>query len=290
MPRKLLFAVLAATLVLALADVGSALKPQVAGLQVALRAHGIYGGRVDAVRGPRTVRAIKVFQRRTGLSADGVAGRKTRRALGRLGRPLFGKRVIKPGAVGWDVSVLQFLLARQGFRVGSFDGGFGPRTAEATRAFQGWVGLARDGVVGPATRRALRSAPNSLENRARVRRTLVRSARRYHVRPELARALAWVESGFQPSVVSPVGAWGVMQVTPQTWVFVETLIGPVQKTPAGNVRVGVRYLRYLLREFHGSERKAVAAYNQGPASLRERGIYRETRRFVAAVLGLAARL
>ena len=290
MPRKLLFAMLTATLVLALADAGSALKPQVAGLQVALRAHGIYGGRVDAVRGPRTVRAVKVFQRRVGLSVDGVAGRKTRRALGRLGRPLFGKRVIKPGAVGWDVSVLQFLLARQGFRVGSFDGGFGPRTAEATRAFQGWAGLARDGVVGPATRRALRSAPNSLENRARVRRTLIRSARRYHVRPELARALAWVESGFQPSVVSPVGAWGVMQVTPQTWMFVETLIGPVSKTPAGNIRVGVRYLRYLLREFHGNKRKAVAAYNQGPASLRERGIYRETRRFVAAVLGLAARL
>jgi peptidoglycan hydrolase-like protein with peptidoglycan-binding domain len=290
MPRKLLFVVLAATLGLALADAGSALKPQIAGLQVALRAHGIYGGRVDAVRGPRTVRAVKVFQRRAGLSVDGVAGRRTRRALGRLGRPLFGKRVIKPGAVGWDVSVLQFLLARQGFRVGSFDGCFGPRTAEATRAFQGWVGLARDGVVGPATRRALRSAPNSLENRARVRRTLVRSARRYNVRPELARALAWVESGFQPSVVSPVGAWGVMQITPQTWVFVETLIGPVPKTPAGNIRVGVRYLRYLLREFHGSERKAVAAYNQGPASLRERGIYRETRRFVAAVLGLAARL
>lgn len=290
MPRKLLFAVLAATLVLALADVGSALKPQVAGLQVALRAHGVYGGRVDAVRGPRTVRAVKVFQRRSGLFVDGVAGRKTRRALGRLGRPLYGKRVIRPGAVGWDVSVLQFLLARQGFRVGSFDGGFGPRTAEATRAFQGWVGLGRDGVVGPATRRALRSPPNSLENRARVRRTLVRAARRYHVRPELVRALAWVESGFQPGVVSPVGAWGVMQVMPQTWVFVESLTGPVPKTPAGNIRVGVRYLRYLLREFRGSERKALAAYNQGPASLRERGIYRETRAFVAAVRALAARL
>lgn len=290
MLRKLFFAVLAATLVLALADVGAALKPQVAGLQVALRAHGVYGGPVDAVRGPRTMRAVREFQRRTGLPVDGVAGRKTRRELGRLGRPLFGRRVIKPGAVGWDVSVLQFLLARQGFRVGSFDGGFGPRTAEAARAFQGWVGLGRDAVVGPATRRALRAAPNSLANRTRVRRALVRWARRYNVQPKLARSLAWVESGFQPGVVSPVGAWGVMQVTPQTWGFVETLIGPVPKTPAGNIRVGVRYLRYLLDDFRGSERKAVAAYNQGLAALRERGIYRETRRFVAAVLGLAARL
>jgi len=290
MPRKLLLAVLAATVALALADAGSALKPQVAGLQVALRAHGVYGGPVNALRGRRTVRAVKDFQRHAGLPVDGVAGRKTRRALGRLGRPLFGKRVIRPGTVGWDVSVLQFLLARQGFRVGSFDGGFGPRTAEAARAFQGWVGLEPDGVIGPATRRALRVAPNSLANRARVRRTLVRWGRHYHVRPELARALAWVESGFQPSVVSRVGAWGVMQVTPQTWVFVESLIGPVPKTPAGNIRVGVRYLRYLLSEFRGRERRAVAAYNQGPGSLRERGIYRETRRFVAAVLGLAARL
>lgn len=290
MPRKLLLAVLAATVALALADAGSALKPQVAGLQVALRAHGVYGGPVNALRGRRTVRAVKDFQRHAGLPVDGVAGRKTRRALGRLGRPLFGKRVIRPGTVGWDVSVLQFLLARQGFRVGSFDGGFGPRTAEAARAFQGWVGLEPDGVIGPATRRALRVAPNSLANRARVRRTLVRWGRHYHVRPELARALAWVESGFQPSVVSRVGAWGVMKVTPQTWVFVESLIGPVPKTPAGNIRVGIRYLRYLLSEFRGRERRAVAAYNQGPGSLRERGIYRETRRFVAAVLGLAARL
>ncbi len=290
MLRKLFFAVLSATIVLALADVGAALRPQVAGLQVALRAHGVYGGPIDAVRGPRTERAVKEFQRRAGLPTDGVAGRKTRGALGRLGRPLFGKRVIRPGAAGWDVSVVQFLLARQGFRVGSFDGGFGPRTAEATRAFQGWVGLGRDAVIGPATRRALREPPNSVENRARVRRTLVRWARRYHVRPELVRALAWVESGFQPGVVSRVGAWGVMQVTPQTWVFVESLIGPVARTPSGNIRVGVRYLRYLLTDFNGRERKALAAYNQGPGSLRERGIYRETRQFVSAVLGLARRL
>lgn len=117
-------------------------------------------------------------------------------------------------------------------------------------------------------------------------------ARRFRVDPRLARALAWVESGFQPGVVSPARAWGVMQVMPGTWHFVEdSLIGrPVPRTPPGNIRVGLRYLRYLLHDFGGRKRRALAAYNQGPESLRESGIYPETRQFVRAVLSLRARL
>ena len=46
----------------------------------------------------------------------------------------------------------------------------------------------------------------------------------YGVDPQLARALAWMESGFQQDVVSSVGALGVMQLLPETWEFVDTVL------------------------------------------------------------------
>ena len=128
--------------------------------------------------------------------------------------------------------------------------------------------------------------------RSSIRGSIDRWAAHYGVDPHLARGLAWMESGFQPSIRSPIGAWGVMQVTPATWDFVETvLLGTrISRTADGNVRVGVAYLGHLLREFHGDERLALAAYYQGPASVRRRGLLPESRAFVADVLALRARM
>ncbi len=133
-----------------------------AALQVALKAHGLYAGPVDGLQGPATKRAVVRFQRHRHLAVDGVVGAHTRRALGRLGRHALGSRPLGPGNVGWDVTALQFLLARHGFPSGYFDGGFGNRTEAAVRRFQRWAGLSVDGRVGPATIRALaRSEPGS---------------------------------------------------------------------------------------------------------------------------------
>lgn len=131
----------------------------VAALQVALRATGDYRGTVDGLAGPGTTAAIKSFQRRRGLPADGIAGPQTRRALGRRGRPGWGTRSLAPGTRGWDVAVLQFKLARSGFPSGNFDGGFGPHVQAALQRFQTWAGLPPLGVAGPATRAALRRRP-----------------------------------------------------------------------------------------------------------------------------------
>jgi soluble lytic murein transglycosylase-like protein len=83
-----------------------------------------------------------------------------------------------------------------------------------------------------------------------------------------------------------------MQVMPDTWDFVETvLIGaPVARTADGNVRVGVAYLRHLLRMFGGDERRAVGAYFQGPGAVSTRGLLPETRQYVANVLALRTRM
>jgi len=139
-----------------------------AALQVALRAEGVYGGDVDGIRGPGTAAAVRAFQRRAGLPADGVAGRRTRRALGTRGRPGWGTRVLRQGAAGWDVAALQFRLAIRGFPSGPIDGGFGARTSAAVQRFQAYAGLPVDGVVGPGTRRAFaRTWPRSLLRVAR---------------------------------------------------------------------------------------------------------------------------
>jgi nucleoid-associated protein YgaU len=154
--------ILIATLAVALVAAPAAFtagrgKPQVAGLQVALRAQGLYHGAVDGIRGPLTIRAVRELQRAHRLHVTGHVGRRTRAALGALGRPRYGTRLLQRGEAGWDVAVLQYLLARRGIVVpvnGHFDG----RTARAVRVFQRRVHLARDGVVGPRTRRALARA------------------------------------------------------------------------------------------------------------------------------------
>ena len=128
----------------------------VAALQVALRAHGVYGGDVDGIMGPRTRAGVRAFQRRHGLLVDGIPGPQTRRALGRRGRPRLGARLVRLGMVGWDVAALQFLLAWNGFPSGSMDGVFGLRTQTAVRRFQRFARIGIDGVVGPGTLRALR--------------------------------------------------------------------------------------------------------------------------------------
>src|SRR3954464_9185445 len=127
----------------------------VAALQVALGAKGLYGGDVDGWYGPGTRRGVRRLQRRRRLRADGIAGPRTRRALGRRGRPRLGARAIRPGAAGFDVAAMQFLLAWQGFPSGPMDGGYGPRTANALRRFQHRAGLRADGIAGRFTIRAL---------------------------------------------------------------------------------------------------------------------------------------
>jgi peptidoglycan hydrolase-like protein with peptidoglycan-binding domain len=132
---------------LTLAATANAGNPQIAGLQVALRAYGLYNGPVDAIAGPKTVRATKAFQRRAGLVADGRAGPATRRALGPLGAPVFGRRTLRRGLFGWDVSVLQFMLARRGELVpvyGFFDRATSARCG-ATSASSAWRPTASPG-------------------------------------------------------------------------------------------------------------------------------------------------
>ena len=290
---------LLAALVLTGSTAASVPKPGFAALQVALRDRGLYGGQIDGIPGPMTIRAVKRFQRRKHLVVDGIAGPQTVRALGRYARYRLGDRLLRMGKRGWDVAALQFLLRRRGIRVFVIDGDFGPRTRHGVLRFQWSRGLVADAVVGPQTRLALwrgrapvRHVHPPPISRARVKRIINHWSRHYGVNPALARALAWIESGFQPHVRSSAGAAGVMQVTRPTWNFVETFIigRNVPRTTSGNVRIGVAYLDFLLRDFRGRRVRALCAYNQGPWSVRKRGCYREARRFARNVLATRGRV
>jgi soluble lytic murein transglycosylase-like protein len=124
--------------------------------------------------------------------------------------------------------------------------------------------------------------------RETVRAAIDRWAGVYGVDPKLARALAWMESGFQQDVVSSAGAIGVMQLLPETWEWVDTMLlrQPTPRTYDGNVRAGVRYLRWQLDQFDGDVRLALAGYYQGARAVRERGLFEDTKQYVNVILQL----
>jgi peptidoglycan hydrolase-like protein with peptidoglycan-binding domain len=266
----------------------------VTALQVALAHRGLYSGPIDGVRGPATRRATRRLQQLAHISVDGVAGPQTRRKLGWLGRPDLGTRVVRRGMRGWDVAEVQALLRGAGAGT-AVDGLFGPSTEAAVRAAQRAAGLSPDGLVGPATVRALQRSGGSVAPlrlaRSDVEPSINYWARQYGVDARLARGLAWMESGYHPDLTSPTGAWGVFQVQPDTWSYVETVLArrKFERSVEGNVRVGILYLRQLLASFHGNERLALAAWYTGPQTVARKGIVPVARVFVDNVLALRRR-
>jgi LysM repeat protein len=144
-------------------------------------------------------------------------------------------------------------------------------------------------VVSAADRNRAVLAGRHLPSREQMRRLIVRKARANAVDPALALAVSYQESGWGMRHVSPANAVGAMQVIPATGDWISAVVGRRLDLlrPADNVTAGVVLLRILTVQT--SERKAIAGYYQGLRSVRERGLYADTRRYVASVLALKAR-
>lgn len=112
------------------------------------------------------------------------------------------------------------------------------------------------------------------------------------IAPDLLKALAWMESGWQQTVVSSSGAIGVGQLLPATaaWVAGFLIRAPLDPFVADdNVRMSARFLAHLLTLTNGDVNLAVAGYYQGLTSIRRSGMKATTAAYVNVVLALRAR-
>ena len=149
------------------------------------------------------------------------------------------------------------------------------------------------GIPQPAGTAPAAPAANDLvpAEREYLRPILVRYAQENGLPADLVMALAWVESSWRRSVVSDVGAVGVMQLMPDTVDYVsKKLLGLRSdldpKNATSNIRMGSKFLRHLLDQNDGNVRQALIAYNQGLTSLRAQGSYATAERYADRVLSL----
>ena len=99
--------------------------------------------------------------------------------------------------------------------------------------------------------------------------TIQTAAAEHDVEPTLVAAVIRTESRFDPEAESPQGAYGLMQLLPETARFVSER-GNVRgdhRDPKTNIRMGTWYLGYLQGRYKGDERLVLAAYNSGESQV-----------------------
>ena len=122
---------------------------EVSDLQTALKALGCYAGDITGHAGEKTVAAIKAFQSKYGLTADGIAGPDT---LQKIQTVYAGSSASPASWVSTDtVKEVQTMLKAIGLYAGEITGSIGTKTDAAIRSFQKKYGLTVDGIPGAQT-------------------------------------------------------------------------------------------------------------------------------------------
>lgn len=123
-------------------------------------------------------------------------------------------------------------------------------------------------------------------------------ATEYGIDKYLVFAVISTESNFNPDAVSDAGAMGLMQLMPDTALWIGEKISfqvDVQSLfdPDTNIRLGCAYLSYLFSRFDNNTKKVICAYNGGEGNVREWASkysdnldyipYKETRKYLKKV-------
>jgi len=110
------------------------------------------------------------------------------------------------------------------------------------------------------------------------------AGQKYSLSPNLLKAVAKVESNFQPNTTSTAGAMGIMQLMPGT----ASDLGVTDAfDPKQNIMGGAKYLRQMLNRFDGDLELALGAYNAGPGAVaKHEGVPEYSQNYVSKVLNL----
>ncbi|MBR2854107.1 MAG: peptidoglycan-binding protein [Clostridia bacterium] len=155
---------------------------KVRALQERLQELGYYKEKTTGTYDTNTIGAVRSFQKKNGLKADGTAGAETQKAIYSTNAvradttptpkvtesptptPTVAvpEEPLKNGDKGADVKTLQKRLKELGYFNSTIDGKFGRDTVNALKAFQEAHGLDADGVAGKTTYDVLFSA-NALQ-------------------------------------------------------------------------------------------------------------------------------
>jgi soluble lytic murein transglycosylase-like protein len=112
---------------------------------------------------------------------------------------------------------------------------------------------------------------------------IANAASEHQLDPALIRAVIHAESAFRPAIISRKGAIGLMQLMPDTAVYLGIKDA---SSPEQNIAGGSRYLAKLLKQYNGEVTLALAAYNAGASNVRRyNGIppFAETQAYVERV-------
>jgi soluble lytic murein transglycosylase-like protein len=147
----------------------------------------------------------------------------------------------------------------------------------------GFVEMPAGDVMAIEPEEVFTSTPVLEAANAPFRELIQAAAARYRVDADLITSIIATESNFDPKAISRHNARGLMQLLPQTAarLGVQNIFDPGE-----NIDAGTRYLRELLQRYRNDLALTLAAYNAGPARVRQYGRvppFTETQSYVRRV-------